>query len=199
MNEALLIVDVQYDFMPEGALGVKGGDQIVPIINQIIGKISLVIASQDWHPEGHVSFAVVHNKEVGESVDVHGKKQKLWPVHCVAHTHGASLVKELNKGRIHKYVHKGVDKDIDSYSAFFDNDGVKSTGLDEFLRENKITKLYIAGLTTDFCVLYSALDARELGYEVAVIRDACKPVFDEKEPFQKMREAGVEIINASDL
>jgi nicotinamidase/pyrazinamidase len=199
MNEAFLIVDLQYDFLPGGALEVEGGDQIIPIINQIIGKFSLVIVSQDWHPEGHVSFAKTHNMEVGESIDVHGKKQKLWPVHCVAHTHGAAVVKTLNKDRIHKYVHKGIDKDIDSYSAFFDNDGIKSTGLDEFLRENTVTRLYVAGLATDFCVLYTVLDARELGYEVVVIKDACKAVFDEKEPLRKMQEAGAEIVTSSNL
>ena len=181
MNDVLLLIDLQNDFMPGGALGVKGGDQIIPLINQLIEKFSLVIATQDWHPAGHVSF------------------EKEWPVHCVQHTPGAELVDTLNQKGIHHTIHKGTDKTIDSYSAFFDNDGIKSTGLDKLLKEKGVKKLYIAGLTTDFCVLYSVLDALKLGYQVTVIKDGCRPVYDDKEALQKMKEAGAKIITSDDL
>lgn len=201
MMEALILVDVQYDFMPDGALGVKKADEVIPIINGFIGAFSLVIASQDWHPENHVSFAKTHGKEVGEKVKVDGIEQILWPVHSVQHTHGAALVKELNKDRIHKYFHKGDDPGIDSYSAFFDNEHLRETGLDEFLREKNVTKIFLAGLTTEYCVLYTAMDGLDLGYEVAVILDACRGVNldpnDEKHAVEKMRKAGVEIVHSS--
>ena len=203
MMEALIVVDIQYDFMPSGALGVKKGDEVIPVINSFIGKFSLVIASQDWHPENHVSFAKTHGKEVGEKIKVDGIEQILWPVHCVEHTHGAALVKELNKDRIHKYFHKGNNPEIDSYSAFFDNERLRETGLDEFLRIKNVTKVFLAGLTTEYCVLYTAMDALELGYEVAVILDACRPVnldpHDEKHAIEKMRKAGIETVYSKSL
>ena len=199
MKEALLIVDLQYDFMPGGALGVKGGDEILPIINTLTGKFDFTVASLDWHPEEHVSFASTHGKEVGELIEVHGVKQELWPVHCLQNTHGASLVKELNKDHIDRYFHKGIDHNIDSYSAFFDNDKKRETGLDNYLRQQQVTKLYVAGLTTDFCVKYSVFDALELGYEVVVIADACRAVFEEKEALEEMKKAGATITKASHL
>jgi len=203
MIEALIIVDIQYDFMPDGALGVKKADEVVPIINSIIGKFYLVIASQDWHPENHVSFAKTHGMDVGETIDVDGQDQVLWPVHCVEHTHGAALIKELNKDRIHKYFHKGTDPNIDSYSVFFDNEKKNETGLDAFLREKEVSKVFLAGLTTEYCVKYTALDALELGYEVAVVLDTCRPVNldpnDEKKAIVEMKKAGVEFINSDVL
>jgi len=199
MKEALLIVDLQYDFMPGGALGVKGGDEILPIINTLTGKFDFTVASLDWHPEEHVSFASTHGKEVGELIEVHGVKQEPWPVHCLQNTHGASLVKELNKDHIDRYFHKGIDHNIDSYSAFFDNDKKRETGLDNYLRQQHVTKLYVAGLTTDFCVKYSVFDALELGYEVVVIADACRAVFEEKEALEEMKKAGAMITKASHL
>jgi len=203
MIEALIIVDLQYDFMPDGALGVKKANEVIPLINGLIGKFSLVVASQDWHPANHISFADTHAMEVGETIEVHGTEQVLWPVHCVEHTHGAALVKELNKDRIHKYFHKGCDPKIDSYSAFYDNERKKETGLDAFLREKNVTKIFIAGLTTEYCVFYTALDGLEMGYEVAVIIDACRPVnlepHDEKNAVEKMKKAGVEIIRSNSL
>ena len=199
MKEALVIVDLQYDFMPDGALGVKGGDEIIPIINMLSGKFDYTFASLDWHPKGHVSFAKSHGKNVGDTIDLDGQLQELWPEHCVQNTHGASVVKELKKDHIDRFIHKGTDKEIDSYSAFFDNDHEKETGLDDYLRERGVTKLYFAGLTTDFCVRYSALDALELGYEVAVISDACRAVFDEKKALSEMKKGGALIIQSSDL
>ena len=198
MKKALLIVDLQYDFMPGGALGVKGGDEIVPLIIPLIGKFDYTITSQDWHPEGHVSFAKTHGKEVGDTILVDGVKQELWPVHCVQETPGAALVKELRGDQIDCAIKKGVDKAIDSYSTFFDNDQESETGLDDFLREIGVKRLYIVGLTTDFCVKYSVLDALELGYEVVVIADACRPVFNEKEALKEMEKAGAIILQSSE-
>ena len=123
----------------------------------------------------------------------------MWPVHCVEHTHGAALVKELKKDHIDRYFHKGTDLNIDSYSAFFDNDKEHETGLDNFLREKEVTTLCVAGLTTDFCVKFSVLDALELEYEVIVIRDGCRPVYKEKEAFEEMKKAGAKIMTSECL
>ncbi|QVL58341.1 MAG: bifunctional nicotinamidase/pyrazinamidase [Simkaniaceae bacterium] len=199
MTEALLIVDLQYDFMPGGALGVSGGDEIIPIINKLVGKFDYTIVSQDYHPEGHVSFANTHNKEVGEIIDINGTKQELWPIHCVEQTHGAALVKELKKDHIDRYFHKGTDLNIDSYSAFFDNDKEHETGLDDFLRDKGVSTLYIVGLTTEFCVKFSALDALELGYEVIVIKDGCRPIHDDKKALEEMKKAGAKIVTLKHL
>ncbi|MCB1110788.1 MAG: bifunctional nicotinamidase/pyrazinamidase [Chlamydiia bacterium] len=199
MKTALLVVDLQYDFMPGGALAVKGGDEVVPLINALMGNFDYTIASQDWHPERHVSFATTHGKIAGESIEIDGVKQELWPIHCVQNTHGASLVEELKKDPIDHYFRKGIDRETDSYSAFFDNGKKRETGLDAFLKEHEVTKLYIAGLTTDFCVKYSALDALELGYEVIVIADACRAVFDKKDALKEMQQAGAEIVTVNSL
>ena len=137
-----------------------------------------------------MSFASTHKKEVGESIQVDGIRQELWPVHCLQNTHGASLVKELNKDHIDRYFHKGIDHGVDSYSAFFDNDKERETGLENYLRQVEVTKLYIAGLTTDFCVKYSTLDALELGYEVVVIADACRPCLRGKGSIRRDEKGG---------
>src|SRR5690242_8802274 len=136
--KALVIVDMQNDFMPHGALGIAHADELIEVINFLIPKFELVIASLDWHPADHVSFAQNHpGKKVGETIDIDGYEQILWPVHCVKETFGAELVQGLNKEGIHDYFHKGVDKKIDSYSAFFDNRRLKTTGLGEYLKERK--------------------------------------------------------------
>lgn len=199
MTEALLIVDLQNDFLPGGALGVKGGEETLPVINELMTKFSLIVATQDWHPTDHISFAETHGKKVGETIEIDGMKQELWPVHCVKHTPGSQISKEVNQDLIEKYFYKGSDQGIDSYSAFFDNGHVKSTGLDAFLKEQGVTKITVAGLTTDFCVLFSVIDALKLGYEVVVVADACRPVFDDKVALEKMREAGATIIYSKDL
>ena len=199
MTEAFLIVDLQYDFMPGGALGVKGGDEIISTINKLVGSFDYTISLQDYHPGGHISFANTHGKQVGETIDIDGTKQELWPIHCVEHTPGAALVKELKKDHIDRYFHKGRDLNIDSYSAFFDNDKEHETGLDDFLREREVTTLYISGLTTDFCVKFSVLDALELGYEVVVIKDGCRPVYDDKKAFEEMKKAGAKIMTSERL
>lgn len=177
MKTALLIVDMQNDFMPGGALGVAGADELIPVINALIPKFDLVVASLDWHPADHISFALNHpGKKVGEMIKVGDQDQILWPVHCVNHTFGAELVKGLNRKSIERYFHKGTDKNIDSYSAFFDNFRLKSTGLGEYLKDCNVTDVYIAGVATDYCVLYSAVDAVDLDFSVYLIEDACKPI-----------------------
>lgn len=193
MKEALLVVDVQYDFLPGGALGIEKGDEILPVINELLGKYDFTIMTQDWHPEGHVSFASTHGKKAGETIEVKGLIQDLWPDHCIQHTHGAAIAKEIHRDHIDKYIHKGIDQEIDSYSAFFDNGHTRETELNHYLREKGVTKLYIVGLATDFCVYFTVLDALELGYEVVVIAKGCRAVFDHEGALNKMEEAGAEI------
>jgi nicotinamidase/pyrazinamidase len=172
--KALVIVDLQNDFMPGGPLGVPGADQLAAVINALIPKFPLVVASQDWHPPDHGSFASNHpGKKPG---DVDHQNQLLWPVHCVRDTPGAKLVTELNKEKIARSFYKGTEKTIDSYSAFFDNLHLKSTGLDDYLKSQGVTDLFFAGVATDYCVLYTALDALDLGFSVFVIADACRPI-----------------------
>lgn len=199
VNKALLIVDLQNDFMPGGALGVKGGDQIVPLINHLIDRFDLNVASLDWHPQEHVSFAKTHGKRVGEKVEVEGAMQELWPVHCVENTEGAALVKELKIEKIDAMFKKGMHRQVDSYSAFFDNDHKQETGLHDYLKKRGVKTLYLVGLTTDFCVKFTALDALGLGYEVVIIQDGCKPVFDEEKPLKELQKKGAKIIFSQDL
>lgn len=198
-KRALIIVDVQNDFLPGGALGVEGGEEILPIINALIDQFDLVVASQDIHPEKHMSFAETHGKQVGEKINLGSQIQNLWPIHCVENTQGAALAEGLKKEKINAYFKKGTDLHIDSYSAFFDNDHEHKTGLDNYLRGRNVETVYIVGLTTDFCVKYTALDALSLGYRVIVVRDACKPVFDEEEPLKELQEKGAEVIFSKEV
>lgn len=197
--KTLLIVDVQNDFMPGGSLGVPEADQIIPVINRILPKFSLVIATQDWHPADHVSFARNHpGKKVGDVIEVQGIEQILWPVHCVRSTKGAELVPGLNKEMIANIFYKGTDKTIDSYSAFFDNARRKSTGLFDYLKSSGIKEIYICGVATDYCVLYSVIDALDLGLSVFVISDACRGINlfpgDCESAFATMVEKGAKLI-----
>jgi len=202
--KTLLIVDVQNDFMPKGALGVPRGDEIIPVINRLIPKFSLVLACMDWHPLDHMSFAKNHpDKKNGDIVDVKGTAQILWPAHCTQNSYGAELVEELNKEQIKCNFYKGTDKWIDSYSAFFDNAHLKSTGLNEYLISHHIQEIYIVGLATDYCILYSAIDAINLGYKVTVIADGCRAINlfakDEESAYEKMREKGVAILTSNEI
>lgn len=175
--DALLIVDVQNDFLPGGALAVTGGDEVIPVINQLLKKpFDLVVASKDWHPKDHSSFAATHHKKVGEVIDLNGMEQILWPIHCVQDSQGAEFPSSLHSQSFEKIFYKGVDKEIDSYSTFYDNGHKRSTGLQDYLQEKGVTRLYIAGLATDYCVKYTVLDAAKLGYEIFVIEDACRGV-----------------------
>jgi nicotinamidase/pyrazinamidase len=197
--KALLVVDIQNDFLPGGALAVREGDKVVPVANRLMREFELVVATQDWHPAGHGSFAANHEgRKVGEVVELAGLPQILWPVHCVQGTRGAELAPRLEVERIGHVVRKGTDAAIDSYSGFFDNGHRKATGLDEFLRGRGVTELTIVGLATDYCVKFTALDARQLGYKVRLVEEGCRGVEvkagDMARAVAEMRGAGVEVV-----
>lgn len=174
--KALLIVDIQNDFLPGGALAIPDGDRIIERINCLQDEFELIVATKDWHPKNHVSFASTHKKKVGASIVVKGMTQRLWPDHCIQDTFGADFHPALKSKKIAKVFYKGSDPEIDSYSAFFDNAHLKSTGLGEFLKEKGVTEIYIAGLATDYCVKYSALDALAQNFKVKVVLNACKGI-----------------------
>jgi nicotinamidase/pyrazinamidase len=175
--KALLLIDIQNDFLPGGALAVPFGDEILDPVNALIPRFELVIASQDWHPANHASFAANHpGKGVGDRIVVDGVPQILWPVHCVQNTPGAALSPALNRAGIHQVVQKGQDPLIDSYSAFYDNEHRRSTGLAELLRARDVSHLFLAGLATDYCVQFSALDALAEGFAVTLVEDAARGV-----------------------
>jgi nicotinamidase/pyrazinamidase len=200
---ALILVDIQNDFLPGGSLGVKDSDQILPIVNKLIEKpFNMILATRDWHPQDHGSFAASHGKQPGERVMLAGVEQILWPTHCVQGTKGAEFG-PWNVEKAEKIFDKGTDKEMDSYSTFFDNGHRKSTGLEDYLREKNIKKIYLAGLVTDYCILYSALDACALGFDTFVIVDACQAVNlnegDETKAFETMLQAGTRLINSQDV
>jgi nicotinamidase/pyrazinamidase len=193
---ALIITDIQNDFCPGGALAIREGDRIVPLVNQLQARFNLVVATQDWHPAEHGSFAANHpGKTTGEIIDLNGLLQILWPVHCVENTPGADFHPALDRQRIARVFHKGTDPDIDSYSSFFDNGHRKPTGLGDYLKEQGVDKVYICGLATDYCVKFSALDALDLGFKTYVIEDACRGVNlqpgDVEKAIEEMRAKGV--------
>lgn len=200
MGKALILVDLQNDFLPGGALPVPQGNEVIPNANHLLHHtFDIKLATKDWHPLNHGSFAVNHKKTPGEVIELAGVEQILWPVHCVQDTQGADFSKDLNKEKIDKIFYKGTDKQIDSYSTFFDNNHRKSTGLAEFLRQRHIKDVFIAGLATDYCVLYSVLDARGLDFNTFVIADACRGIDlkpgDSERAFEKMKKAGAQIIS----
>lgn len=173
--KVLVIVDVQNDFMPGGALPVNDGHAIVPIINSIQDNFDLVIATQDWHPEDHVSFAANHpGKKEFDHITLHGFDQTLWPKHCVQDTPGAEFHPDLKTKRIETIFRKGTDKEIDSYSGFYDNGKLKSTGLAGYLREKQASEVYFCGLAADICVYYSTKDAIDNGFKSFLIENASR-------------------------
>lgn len=203
MNRCLILVDIQIDFLPGGALAVPRGDEVVPVANRIMDRFDWVIATQDWHPANHGSFAANHpGRCIGETVELAGQPQILWPVHCVQHTPGAEFAPELNLSAVGSVFQKGLDPDIDSYSGFYDNGRRRSTGLGEFLREQGVDRVYIMGLATDYCVKFTALDARSLGFETRLILDGCRGVDlspgDSEAAIQALRSAGVGIDRSDD-
>ncbi len=177
---ALVLVDLQYDFMPGGALAVPQGDETVAVANRLLPHFNVVAATQDWHPRDHSSFAQ-------------------WPVHCVQETRGAALHDQLDRSNLTVF-RKGIDQAVDSYSGFFDNDKQRATGLDAWLRERWITRVYVMGLATDYCVKATALDARALGFDVWLIEDGCRAVDvqrgDGDRALMELRGAGVNIIES---
>jgi nicotinamidase/pyrazinamidase len=201
---ALIIVDVQYDFLPGGALAVPEGDQIIPVINRLMPKFDIVVATQDWHPLDHGSFATNHKgRKVGDTIDLNGLEQILWPVHCVQGTYGAELSKDLNRNGIKEIFTKGTDPEIDSYSGFFDNGHRKSTGLAEYLRSQGVEDVYITGLAGDYCVKFTALDARKDNFNTYLVKDATRAINQHKDDFKKaleeMKKEGVQIMESSDI
>jgi len=204
--KALILVDIQNDFVANGALAVPKGEEIVSVANRLQNSdfFDIIVATQDWHPNNHSSFAANHtNKNIGEMIDFHGLPQILWPIHCIQHSEGAALVATLQTHHINKIFYKGTDENIDSYSGFFDNGHLKETGLGKFLKENEILEVYVIGLATDYCVKFTALDAKSLGFETYLIVDACRAVNlqknDEAEALENMKKAGVNLIQSSDI
>jgi nicotinamidase/pyrazinamidase len=201
---ALILVDLQNDFMPGGALAIPDGHRVIPLINEIIYyPFDLVIASKDWHPADHSSFADTHGKQPGEHMQLAGLEQILWPTHCVQGTQGAEFAPGWNLLEIDKIIYKGTDPLIDSYSIFFDNGHRKSTGLEDYLKEKGIKDLFIAGLATDYCVKYSVLDALQLGFRPYVILEACRGINlkpeDTQHALQIMRNEGALLLSIADL
>jgi nicotinamidase/pyrazinamidase len=186
--KTLILVDIQNDFLPGGALAVPHGDEIIPIVNKLINKFDLVLATQDFHPKGHKSFASTHKKKPGEIIQLGKSDQVLWPDHCVQGTLGSEFPPSLKMEKVRKIFQKGTDFEIDSYSGFFDNDHTNSTGLYDFLKRNKIKEIFLVGLATDYCVKYTAMDALKLGFEVTVIKDACRGIDLHKGDVEKALE-----------
>lgn len=203
MSKALLIIDLQNDFCPGGALPVAEGDKIIPIINKISPLFDKVVATQDWHPINHISFAKNHNKNPYEIIKINGIEQVLWPVHCVPGTYGAAFHKDLNLNNVNLIIRKGDNPKIDSYSAFLENDKKTETGLHYYLKGLGIGDLYLCGLATDYCVYFSASDARKFGFNTYVILDATRGIDVPKDNIQRsigdMEAKGVKIINSPDL
>lgn len=196
---ALILVDLQNDFFPGGNLEVKEGNKVLPVINELLElPFDLIVATKDWHPENHVSFASTHNKEVGDIMFNNDKNQILWPKHCIQNSKGAEFAPGWNPNKIEKVVHKGTAENIDSYSTFFDNAHNKSTGLEKILKSKHITQVFLAGLATEYCVKFSALDAKKLGFEVFVVSEGCRGVNlkpeDSEKAFREMELAGITII-----
>lgn len=202
-KSVLLVIDVQNCFLPGGSLAVKDGDQVVPVINRIAKSFANVVMTQDWHTAGHVSFASSHSgKKPFEVIDLNYGKQVLWPDHCVQGTDGAALSKDLDIPQAELILRKGFHKDVDSYSAFTEADGKTSTGLAKYLEARGLRRVFVAGLATDFCVAWSALDARKAGFETYVVEDACRGIDTQgslAKAWADMDKAGVKRIQSSDI
>jgi nicotinamidase/pyrazinamidase len=198
---ALILVDIQNDFLPGGALAVPHGDDVITVANQQQTRFDLIVATQDWHPPDHQSFAANHvGKQVGDWVRVNGVPQQLWPVHCVQETPGADFAAALKKERWARVFQKGVDREIDSYSGFFDNGRIKDTGLGAYLRQQGVDSVFVMGLATDYCVKFTALDAVSLGFRTHLILDGCRGVNlepnDAQQAVEAMKAAGVFVVEA---
>ncbi len=203
-EKALILVDLQNDFLPSGALAVPDGNEVVPVANLLQLHFDRVVATQDWHPADHGSFAANHaGRSPGDLIELGGQPQILWPVHCVQGTPGAELAPGLERPKIEKVFFKGVDREVDSYSAFFDNAAQRSTGLGEYLRDTGVGEIYVMGLATDYCVQFSAIDAAKLGFTTYAIEDGCRGVDlqpgDSERAFVTMRRAGVELVSSGEI
>lgn len=200
--KALLLIDIQNDFLPGGSLAVPEGDKVIPLANALQQKFDVVIATQDWHPADHKSFASQHQgKSIFETIQLQGLEQVLWPDHCVQGSTGAEFAKELDMNRVEAIFRKGTDPEIDSYSGFYDNGHLKTTALAEFLRGKGVKQVYVLGLAADYCVYFSAKDALKEGFEAFIIEDATRPI--DAEGFRKAKQdilnSGGRIIRSEDL
>jgi nicotinamidase/pyrazinamidase len=202
-HDVLLVIDVQNDFCPGGALAVPQGDEVVPVINRLAPSFANVVVTQDWHPAGHFSFASTHpGRQPFETITADYGPQVLWPDHCVQATAGAALHEALEIAHASLVLRKGKHRAIDSYSAFYENDHKTPTGLVGYLRERGLTRVYLAGLAFDFCVRYSAEDARRVGFEAVVIEDACRGIDlngSLAAAWKEMEAAGVERTHSGEI
>lgn len=201
---ALILVDIQNDFLPGGALAVPEGDEVIPVVNRVQKFFHLVVATQDFHPPGHKSFSVNNpGTNLFEVIPLNGIDQVMWPSHCVQGTMGAEFASALNQEKVVKIFHKGTDPSVDSYSGFFDNGKVHSTGMGEWLKAQGVKTVFVCGLATDYCVKATALHAIEFGFDTYLIEDACRGVNmhwdDSIRALQEMNRAGVKIIQSVDL
>ncbi len=201
--KALLLVDIQNDFCSGGALEVKNGDEVVEVANKLIEifskKNKLIIATKDFHPKNHKSFAINSNKKIGEIGTLNGIEQVFWPVHCVENTVGSDFHKNLRTDKIDKTIYKGTNSEVDSYSGFFENDKKSKTELDTFLKNNNVDTLYILGLATDYCVKFTVLDALDLGYKVFLIKDGCRAISENELAIDEMKKIGAKIIYSDEI
>lgn len=200
---ALILVDLQIDFMPGGALAIPSGLNLLPAVNRLLQcSFDVIVATQDWHPKNHKSFAS-EERQPGEKILLHDKEQILWPVHCVQNSQGAAFVPGWDVTKVDKVIYKGTDLEIDSYSAFFDNAHLKSTGLNDYLKAKKIDKLYVAGVATDYCIKYSVFDALELGFDVYLVKDACQAINlkpnDEETALSEMKSRGAHVTTSKEI
>jgi len=202
--KALILVDIQNDFMPGGALPVPEGDAVVPVANALMDHVDVIVATRDHHPASHKSFAVHHEgREPGEVVDLNGLDQVLWPVHCVQGTPGNDFVDALEIGRADAIFPKGTDPEIDSYSGFYDNGHRKDTGMGEWLRAKGVDTVYVLGVATDYCVKFTALDAIADGFTTYLVEDGVRGVNlqpgDSEAAIEEMRAAGAHIVSSRDV
>lgn len=202
--KALLIIDVQYDFLPGGSLAVWEGDQIIPVINRLQEKFDLIIATQDWHPGDHGSFAANHEgKKPGDFVQLGNVEQVLWPIHCVQGSRGAEFHEALDQKAWNKIIRKGMNPYVDSYSGFFDNDRRENTGLSQYLKDLGVEEVVVTGLALDYCVKYTVLDAIKEGFEATLVKDATRAVNlypqDYDNALKEMIKAGAVVVDSSEL
>ncbi len=204
MKPALLVVDIQNDFLPGGALEVQDGDQVVPVANRLMEQFDLVVATQDWHPADHGSFAANHPwRQPGQVIDLDGLEQILWPIHCVQESFGAEFAPGLYTDRFTRIFRKGTDKKIDSYSGFYDNGHRKATGLGDYLKEQGVDTVYVVGLAADVCVKFTVLDALKLGFNTYLVADGTRGVNlnlqDTEKALAEMQERGAHIIQSTEV
>ncbi|MFW5884189.1 MAG: bifunctional nicotinamidase/pyrazinamidase [bacterium] len=203
-HTALIVVDVQNDFCPGGALAVSEGDQIVPVINKIAPLFDVVVATRDWHPSDHVSFASAHDgHEVGEAIEVNGMEQVLWPDHCVQASKGADFHPDLDTAPINLILHKGTRTELDSYSGFLETDRTTSTGLEAYLKGLDVSEVTVCGLATDYCVFFTAMDAVDAGFKTRLVTDAVRgidqPEGNVERTIGEMKDAGVTLVTSAEL